>query len=263
MNFLSILTGLCLLGWGAWASVEDVYLLWNLKVFAIVAGGTFAGAILAYRLPYVLTLIPSVTANLFIRRRFNRRDTVKELAKFNDAYRTRSMVLGEMVSKSHDGFLKEAMTEGIIPPDKLQNVLETRAKWLHEKEMSEARKLKSVARYAWVSGLIATCIGVIALLANPPFMEVWGPSLQWTSTLEWIPALSTCFMGIVYGFGFAHLVFHPVSENLKHMADERHLKNQVVAHGVALMAQQVNPLHFTEELNSYLSPFERVEWKAA
>lgn len=266
MNFLSILAGFALLYWGAWVSVEDVSLLWNVKAFAMVVAGMFIGAIMAYRLPFVFMLVPAMTARMFIRRKASGRKTVEELSKFNEAYRSRSMVLGEMVNKSRDPFMREAMTlllEGIIPPDKIQNVLTTRAQWLYDRELREARQLRSLARYALVAGAIATVTGLITVMANPPFFEVWGPSFKLTPIFEWMPAMSTSFMGLIYGIGFGHLVLHPLSENLRTSAEQIHQKNLVIAHGVALMSQHVNPLHFTEELNSFLAPLDRVEWKAA
>ncbi|HEX4926224.1 MAG TPA: MotA/TolQ/ExbB proton channel family protein [Bdellovibrionales bacterium] len=266
MNFLSILAGFALLYWGAWVSVEDATMLWNLKAFAMVVGGAFVGAVISYRLPFVTTFLPAMMARLFVRRHTSGRKTVEELSKFNEAFRSRSMVLGEMVNKSRDPFMRESMTlllEGIIPPDKIQNVLLTRAQWLYDRELREARQLRSLARYAFVAGLVATIVGTMHVFLNPPFFEAWGPSFRLTPVFTWMPALSTAFMGLVYGVGLGHLVFHPLSENLRTVAEEAFQKNQVIAHGVALMSQHINPLHFTEELNSYLSPLERVEWKAA
>jgi chemotaxis protein MotA len=266
MNFLSIFVGFAILSWGAWASVEDLRPFINVHALLIVFGGTLVATIMAFRFTYLLRFVPSVMFNIFLHGKIDRKHTVKELTKLNDAYRTRSMVIGEMINKSRDGFLRESMAlllEGIIPPEKVLHILETRARWVHERELNDSKRVKTVGHFVWMSSCLAFLIGTMSVLTHPPLLEGWGPSLNGMSPLDMLPYFVPSISALVYGLVLRSLVLHPIASNLELVANERLVKNRVISHGVGLMAQQVNPLHFTEELNSYLSPYERVEWKAA
>ncbi len=134
MNFLSIMTGAALLAWGTWVSVGDYGFFLNFQGALLIAGCAIIGTVFAFRLPYLVFFVPSFIANLLVRRDVNRRQTVKELAVLNDAFRSRNQQIAEMVTKSKDSFLRESMSllmEGVVPPVAIARVLEARAHWIH------------------------------------------------------------------------------------------------------------------------------------
>ena len=52
-----------------------------------------------------------------------------------------------------------------------------------------------------------------------------------------------------------------VSENLVHVAKKKHLKNLIIVEGIRHLLDKVNPVIVAEELNSFLPPEERLNWK--
>jgi len=75
------------------------------------------------------------------------------------------------------------------------------------------------------------------------------------------PAMGICLITTLYGVILANLGFIPVAENLLHVAKKKHLKNIIVLEGVKLLLEKVNPVIGAEELNSFLPPKDRLNWK--
>jgi chemotaxis protein MotA len=75
------------------------------------------------------------------------------------------------------------------------------------------------------------------------------------------PSMSIALVATLYGIAFANLIVIPIGENLTETAKEHQRKNIIIVEGVKLVAAKTNPIVLAEELNSYLLPSERVDWK--
>ena len=142
--------------------------------------------------------------------------------------------------------------DGIIPKNEILNILQERAENLDEKYMREARKIKTIAKFAPAFGMIGTTIGMIVLLANlggADAMKIIGP------------AMGICLITTLYGATIANLFVTPIAENLLDSSTEIKLKNQIIIAGVGYYLEKSNPVLVAEKLNSYLSPSDRLDWK--
>jgi chemotaxis protein MotA len=100
--------------------------------------------------------------------------------------------------------------------------------------------------------MMGTTIGMIVLLAN----------LGGADAMKMIgPAMGVCLITTLYGVVVANLVVIPIGENLIESAKDIHQKNQIILEGVKHIIAKSNPVVVAEELNSFLLPGDRLDWK--
>ncbi len=73
--------------------------------------------------------------------------------------------------------------------------------------------------------------------------------------------MAVALVATLYGIAFANLIILPIAENLMEGSREIQAKNTMIIEGVKLIAQKKNRILIAEELNSYLLPNERLNWK--
>jgi chemotaxis protein MotA len=120
--------------------------------------------------------------------------------------------------------------------------------------MHEANMFKAIGKYPPAFGLLATTLGMIALLqqiGKPGAEKLIGP------------AMSIGLVGTLYGIALANLVFLPIAEALAEKTEEEIALRKMIIEGAVLLKQRVNPVYMRESLNSYLLPRDRVRRKAA
>jgi chemotaxis protein MotA len=172
-----------------------------------------------------------------------------------EAYRKGSSDLEKMVANSKDHFLKEAvgvMMEGVLDEERMIKVLKARVNTMHHHQTEEVAKFKTVGKYPPAFGLMGTTLSMISLLqklGQPGGQAMIGPAMAL--------GLVATFWGLV----FSNLVFSPIAENLEEGARELKKKNQIIVEGIKLILQKMNPVVVAEELNSFLIPSERIDWK--
>jgi chemotaxis protein MotA len=77
------------------------------------------------------------------------------------------------------------------------------------------------------------------------------------------PAMGICLITTLYGVALANLLIIPIAENLLSSARELKIKNFIIVEGVRLIMEETNPVILAEELNSFLLPGDRIDWKSA
>ena len=176
--------------------------------------------------------------------------------RITESYR-KGESLDQIVSSIKDPFIKECVglySEGILDDEHFLDVCETRAEKMMINYSEESRKIKAVGKFPPAFGMMGTTIGMIVLLAN----------LGGENALKMIgPAMGVCLITTLYGVAIANLVVVPVAENLMDNSREVYLKNQIVVEGMRLFVEKANPIVVGIELNSYLTPTDRVDWKEA
>jgi chemotaxis protein MotA len=196
---------------------------------------------------------------IFIRRflfgkKYNYKKLIMEVMEITEAYRKGEALEGQGV-KTKDEFLNESITllsDGILEKEEAVNMLIMRNSNMLEINESEANKFKTLAKFPPAFGMIGTTMGMIALLAN----------LGGEDALKLIgPAMAVALITTLYGALLANLIFIPIAENLMNNSDEIYKKNEIVIEGVKLMLEKTNPIIVAEQLNSYLPPKERLDWK--
>jgi chemotaxis protein MotA len=134
----------------------------------------------------------------------------------------------------------------------LYKVLYNRVNTIYERYNSDANRFKGMGKYPPAMGLMGAVLGMIALLAGlgkPGAEEKMGG------------AMSVALIATFYGIALANLVIIPIGENLGEAAKEIRTKNTIIVEGLKLISEKTNPIVLAEELNSFLLPKERVDYK--
>ena len=259
MNFMSLISfflAAAVLGFGIQAS-GDYHTFLNEHAILIVVGGTVAAGSISFQINRIALMFKIFFRRVLQGRKEDFAKNIAELMALAEAYRTNSPNLEKMVSGSKDYFLKEAMTalmEGVLDEPTLIRVLRARANTMYHRQNEEVMKFKIVGRYPPAFGLMGTTLSMIDLLkklGEPGAQNLLGP------------AMALGLVATFYGLVLSNMIFNPIADNLGDSAKETKLKNTIIVEGVRLILARTNPVVLAEELNSYLLPSERIDWKQA
>ena len=118
----------------------------------------------------------------------------------------------------------------------------------------DTRKIKSLGKFPPAFGMMGTTIGMIVLLAN----------LGGEDAMKMIgPAMGVCLITTLYGVIIANLFVIPIGENLEVLSRESQIRNEIILEGIKHIMEKSNPILVAEDLNSFLLPKDRLDWKNA
>lgn len=222
----------------------------------IVLGGTFAATSVAFQLNKIGSLFKIFFTQFLKGKTVDPTLVIKDVMKICEAYRNGES-LEELVTKAQDPFLKEAMeliSDGILETDKAIQILEQRAVKMGALRNDDTKKIKALGKFPPAFGMMGTTIGMIVLLAN----------LGGADAMKKIgPAMGVCLITTLYGVIVANLVVIPIAENLDEISKQMDTKDEIVLEGIKHIINKSNPILVAEELNSFLIPKERLDWKNA
>jgi chemotaxis protein MotA len=257
MNIFSILGFILAIGvltGGLLLATDDLRVFWDLPSVFIVIGGTLASTAIAFQLDKIANLFKTFFKIIFQKSISKYSTVIIDLIKIGDAYR-KGTPLEQLANKASDPFMKEGLimvADGILPPEQILKILEDRANNQDVDRREEANKLKVIGKFAPAFGMMGTTIGMIVLLAN----------LGGADAVKKVgPAMAVCLITTFYGVVLAYLAFLPVAENLTNHSKTELLKDSIIIEGIRLIMKKENPVILAEELNSFLKPNERVNWK--
>jgi chemotaxis protein MotA len=220
----------------------------------IVLGGSVAATAISFQLDRVLVML-KVFWNRTIRgKKPNYVKIIKELMRLAETHRNGGD-LRPLIENGSDPFIKEAVTamlDEVVDEARLVKILRNRVETIYQRYNDDANRFRAMGKYPPAMGLMGAVLGMIALLGG-----LGKPGAEKTVG----PAMSVALVATLYGIAFANLFIIPIGENLAESAKEVRTKNMIIVEGVRLIAQKTNPIVLAEELNSYLLPAERVDWK--
>ena len=223
----------------------------------IVVGGTSAAASISFPILKVLSLLKVFFLRVLGKHHVDYQETITQILELNKKATIGLSALNEAVATIKHPFLKEAVglvAAGVLSESEIRQVLEQRVKTTETRYMHEANMFRTIGRYPPAFGLLATTLGMIALLqklGQPDSQKLIGP------------AMSIGLIGTLYGIALANLVFNPIAENLSEATHEEMALRRMIVEGACMLKAQVNPVSMREELNSFVAPNERVVKKAS
>lgn len=237
-------------------SSSDLKIFFDGPSLFIVLGGTFAAASVAFQLNKLGSLFKIFFSNFLKGKMVDTASVIKDIMKICEAYRS-GEALESLVSKAEDPFLKEAMEmigDGVLEKDKIIDILRQRADQMSLIRTVDVKKIKSLGKFPPAFGMMGTTIGMIVLLAN----------LGGADAMKSIgPAMGVCLITTLYGVIIANLVVIPIGENVEEITRQMEVKDEIILEGVKHILKKSNPILVAEELNSFLVPEERLDWKNA
>ncbi len=221
----------------------------------IVLGGTIAAGSISFEVDRMLVLFKIFFRRVILRKRENFEALIKQLMELAELYRNNPAAFAARVNQSEDNFLKEALSaisDDILDHESLIRVLSARVETVYQRQSEDVINFKAVGKYPPAFGLLGTTLSMINLLS-----KLGDPGEQ----THLGPAMAVGLVATFYGLGLANLIFIPISESLADSTRRNRTKNQIIVEGTRLILLKTNPLILAEELNSYLLPGERVDWK--
>ena len=260
MNF-SALLGLIVSGGVLFASLHEsgmpiTYFL-NFHGIVIVCGGTLGAAVLSFPAKKLLMLLKIFFLRVLGGGKPNYASAIEQILELNKKLSIGSGSLNDSLPSLKHPFLREAVglvAYGVLSEKEIRTVLEQRIKSTESRFLHEANMFRTIGRFPPAFGLLATTLGMIALLqriGQPGSEKLIGP------------AMSIGLVGTLYGIALANLVFIPIADNLTERTEEEMNLRRLILEGVVLLKQQTNPITIRENLNSFLPPADRVRRKAA
>ncbi|MCB0392266.1 MAG: MotA/TolQ/ExbB proton channel family protein [Bdellovibrionales bacterium] len=240
---------------GVFTSTKNPMAFIDYHAALIVFGGTVAVAAISFQVDRILLMIKVFYIRVVKGGKINYVGIIGDLMAISEAYRTNDPQLKSIIEKSNDYFIREGMEillDDFLEPDELQHILRLRAQTMAYRYREDAKKFKALGKFPPAMGLMGAVLGMIALLqtlGQPGAEENIGP------------AMAVALVATLYGIAFANLVVIPIAENLMDGASEVMAKNNMIVEGIMLISQKKNKILVAEELNSYLLPNERLNWK--
>lgn len=257
MNIYSIL-GLLMAGLifvvGLRLANDNLMMFIDYPSMFIVLGGTFAASVVSFSLDRLSLLFKIFLAHFFGGHKINYAGIIANVMNIGEAYRNGQSV-DQLTSKAEDPFLREALEligEGFLEDNHIIRILQDRMDNMHYQRTQDATKVRTLSQFPPAFGMMGTTIGMIVLLAN----------LGGEDAMKMIgPAMGVCLITTLYGTVVANLVVIPIGENLIESAKGTHRKNQIILEGVRHIINKSNPVMVAEELNSFLLPKDRLNWR--
>lgn len=253
---LSFISAVIVFGWAALTATDNPKTFIDLHGFVIVIAGTIVATSISFEWGRILLMLKVFWNRTILGKKPDYIRLIKELMKLADAYRNESPDLPSLVEKQNDPFLKEGMKlllDELVDPAHLNKILKVRVSTFFDRYSDDALRFRSMGKYPPAMGLMGAVLGMIALLGSlgkPGAEKTIGPSM------------SIALVATLYGIAFANLIVIPIGENLTETAKEHQRKNMIITEGIKLVAAKTNPIVLAEELNSYLLPAERIDWKS-
>ena len=222
----------------------------------IVLGGTVAAAAISFQVDRIFVLF-----KIFFRRVVQKKNEdyvglISELMELAELHRNNRANFRARIPKCGDPFLREALVavdEGVLEDDRLIRILHARVNTMYGRQSEEVIKFRAIGKYPPAFGLMGTTLSMISLL-----QRLGDPTAQ----KQLGPAMAMGLVATFYGLALANLVFNPVAESLADTTRRHRTRNLIIVEGVRLILEKINPIILAEELNSFLPPSERVDWKS-
>ena len=254
MNFSSlfgVISGILVMYFALHATSEMRFFL-DPHGILIVVGGTAAAASISFPVMKVLALTKVFLLRVLGKNRVDYQGTISQILELSKKAVTGLSALNEAIPTIKHPFLKEAVTlvsAGVLSEKEVRNVLEQRIKTTETVYLHEANMFRTIGRFPPAFGLLATTLGMIAVLqkiGQADSQKLIGP------------AMSVGLIGTLYGIALANLVFNPIAENLTERTHEEITLRKMIIEGAVMLKSQVNPITLRESLNSFLLPKDRV-----
>jgi chemotaxis protein MotA len=231
----------------------DVF--FNQHAFFIVIGGSVAAASISFQVDRIYVLLKIFMMRVIRGRKTDYVSLIQSLMDLSEMKRRNPDQFSKMIQSHPDHFLKEAFSlfqEELFLDEELIRVLRLRVQTLFQRHMEEMNKFRTIGKYPPAFGLMGTTLSMISLLQK--LGQSGGQKLLG-------PAMALGLVATFYGLALSNLFFNPISENLLDSAKENRLKNLIIVEGLRQIMLGTSPVLLAEELNSFLLPSERIDWK--
>jgi chemotaxis protein MotA len=175
-------------------------------------------------------------------------ESIAVVVKFADQARKEGLLSLEEPAKSiEDPFLRKGINLAIdgTDPDELRAILEAEVHSKRTEERVGAKFFTDMGGFAPTLGIVGAVIGLIAVLGNLSSPEEAGAGI------------ASAFIATFYGVAFANIVFLPIANKIKRVAETEVHHMELLLEGVCAIQAGANPRIIEQKLFALLPPAER------
>jgi chemotaxis protein MotA len=235
----------------------DLGFFLNFHGVVIVLCGTLTATAICFPLNRVFALLKVFFLRVLGKNKADYSGVIEQILDLNKKATIGLSALSESLPSIKHPFLKEAVSlvaGGVLTENEIRFALDQRIRTLETEYEYDANIFKTMGRFSPAFGLLATTLGMIAVL------QILGTP---DSQSQIGPAMSIGLVGTLYGISLANFLFIPIGENLSHRAEEEIAVRKMIVEGAILLKSQSNPLTVREQMNSFVLPKNRVIRKSA
>lgn len=249
MNFATVggfLLGLVLVVLAVMHSTDKPSIYIDVAGILLVMGGLVAAALVSFPMAE-LKRLAKVIGIIMTRERLDVTSTILRIQQLATVVSREGLdALDAHMGKIEPPFLRDGLEMVVdqVHPDEIMAVLERRIELTYERELVEAKILRTLGKMAPSFGMLGTTVGLVNMMSNLDFsgFEKVGAGFA--------TALATTFYGLI----LAYLVFAPLANRLEARAEERVLEMRLIAEGVILIARRVPASLVLHRLQAYVPP---------
>jgi chemotaxis protein MotA len=258
-TLIGFFAGVLLLVGAVAMTADNIWTFFSISSMLIVAGGTIAAAFISYEARYVRLAFTEM-ALLVFRPAAGRADLPAVTSRIVDWGRV--VKQGGLVAlerqikdvKKPDPFLLYGVDLLIAgyKPEELRDMLDNVVDTTFQRQMVPVGVLKMMGNAAPAFGMVGTLIGLIVML------EGMGGDAAAMGM-----GLAVALVTTLYGVLLSRLVLLPAASKAQQRNEISRFKNDLLAEGFVLLAEQRSPQFISDRMNGYLDPSIRVQRKAA
>lgn len=199
----------------------------------------------------MLSSIPKHFAIMLNTKRFDPLYYIDQLVELAQTARKNGLLsLEEKANEQKDPFFKQAimLIVDANDPDKVRSILENDIECMSTRHDDAANMYDKASSVAPAFGMIGTLVGLINMLKG---MDLSGGSSSIGSDM------GTALITTLYGCVLAHMIFGPISTNLRHRDEEEVLCKMIIVEGIMSIQSGENPKFLREKLLTYMAQRQR------
>ncbi len=225
----------------------NIGLYFNLSGILIVIGGTFAAAMVSFKVEQLCNVV-RVLFTAYRRPLTKETDVINILIDLSIRSRMEGIItLQNMENETTVLFLRRALAclvDG-YKIDQIRDILNTEMYFFRLRREDSERIIRGIADYFPAFGIIGSVVGLITMLGGIGDTSV---------ILKSIPIALT---STLYGLIFSNFFFLPFAATVRERTNQELLLQKIIMEGVIAINSEINPIILKTKLESFLTPSER------
>lgn len=219
----------------------------QLTAAVIVFGGTLGATLLSFSRAEVVHAVTALAA-VFRETEDDGPSTADAIVRCARTARMHGLLaLEEHAERLADPLFQKALRLVVDGTDSRQvrEIVEVAIANDEDRDRVPSRVFEALGAYAPTFGILGAVLGLIHVMQNLANPGQLGNGI------------ATAFVATVYGVGAANLVFLPIAAKLKHRADRRAMRGEMILEGVLAIQEGLSPRLVEEKLQAYQQPGRR------
>ncbi len=238
---IGLVTGSGLLLWAIMGK-SDLGAFIDPGSFAIVLGGSFAAALIAFPMRSIIG-VAKVIKNCFFSKSKDPNSLIGDMVRFAEVARRDGILSLEGVTADiDDPFVVSGIQMAVdgTDPDLIETIMVNDLETIEQRHEAGKALFDNVGKFAPAFGMIGTLVGLVIMLQNMDDPSKIGP------------AMAVALLTTLYGAVVANLFALPMAEKLGLRSREEMLLKMIVIKGVMAIQSGDNPRIVEQKLKTFL-----------